>query len=81
MINFLIYYIKLFHINFFQGSQQQAEEKSITKETKTEVEIRMEESDRARLSYLEDQLKQLLEALMSVADMVSGAQTPSPNIS
>ena len=71
----------MFHINFFQGSQQQAEEKSITKETKTEVEMRMEESDRARLSYLEDQLKQLLEALMSVADMVSGAQTPSPNIS
>ncbi|KAG0698036.1 hypothetical protein GWK47_026149 [Chionoecetes opilio] len=31
--------------------------------------MRVEDGDRARLFLLEDQLKQLLEALMSVADM------------
>lgn len=39
---------------------------------KLQGEVRVDESDKERLCLLEDQLKQLLEALISVADMVSG---------
>ena len=45
-----------------------------------ELDVHIEESDRARLCHLEEQLKQLLEALMSVADMVSDTETSSPRL-
>ncbi|XP_063861033.1 uncharacterized protein LOC135101263 isoform X1 [Scylla paramamosain] len=52
-----------------EESSQQAKEKPVVEEPKPPGELRVEESDRERLSHLEEQLKQLLEALMSVADM------------
>lgn len=54
-----------------EESPQQAEEETSAKveKVKPAAEIRIEEGDRARLSLLEDQLRQLLEALVSVADM------------
>ncbi|XP_045133913.1 uncharacterized protein LOC123517661 isoform X2 [Portunus trituberculatus] len=55
-----------------EESSQQAKEELMAKETQPTGELKVlhvEESDRARLSHLEEQLKQLLEALISVADM------------
>lgn len=61
---------------FFQESPQPAEDEPNVKEesVKLQGEVKEDQGDRERLSLLEDQLKQLLEALISVADMVSGTR-------
>lgn len=46
---------------------------------KLQGEAREDDGDRERLSLLEDQLKQLLEALISVADMVSATSQGAPD--
>lgn len=65
----------------FQESPEPAEEEPLLKEESVELqgEAREDEGDRERLSLLEDQLKQLLEALISVADMVSATRRAAPN--